>query len=118
MISEVKQAVNGVMEAKRKSGDIGGSLQAKVTLFCQEALAEQLKSLGDELRFVLICSATEVSDTGSAGEATEVEGLSVLVEKSGGEKCERCWHFRTDVGEHEEHPTLCGRCVHQCQWRG
>jgi len=26
------------------------------------------------------------------------------------EKCERCWHYRADVGAHADHPTLCGRC--------
>jgi isoleucyl-tRNA synthetase len=28
-----------------------------------------------------------------------------------GQKCERCWHWETDVGSHPEHPTLCARCV-------
>jgi len=28
-----------------------------------------------------------------------------------GQKCERCWHWETDVGSHPEHPALCGRCV-------
>jgi isoleucyl-tRNA synthetase len=26
-------------------------------------------------------------------------------------KCERCWHHRADVGQHADHPNLCGRCV-------
>jgi isoleucyl-tRNA synthetase len=26
-------------------------------------------------------------------------------------KCVRSWHHRADVGEHPEHPELCGRCV-------
>jgi isoleucyl-tRNA synthetase len=26
-------------------------------------------------------------------------------------KCERCWHYRADVGQDAAHPTLCGRCV-------
>jgi isoleucyl-tRNA synthetase len=26
-------------------------------------------------------------------------------------KCERCWHWRADVGAEPAHPTLCGRCV-------
>ena len=28
-----------------------------------------------------------------------------------GQKCERCWHWETDVGSNPEHPTICGRCV-------
>ncbi|RYY70673.1 MAG: hypothetical protein EOO24_49540, partial [Comamonadaceae bacterium] len=26
-------------------------------------------------------------------------------------KCERCWHWRADVGADPAHPTICGRCV-------
>jgi isoleucyl-tRNA synthetase len=33
------------------------------------------------------------------------------VVKADGQKCERCWHWETDVGANKEHPTICGRCV-------
>jgi isoleucyl-tRNA synthetase len=26
-------------------------------------------------------------------------------------KCDRCWHWRADVGHDAAHPTLCGRCT-------
>jgi isoleucyl-tRNA synthetase len=26
-------------------------------------------------------------------------------------KCDRCWHWRTEVGADAAHPTLCGRCI-------
>ncbi|MCX7867769.1 MAG: hypothetical protein N2438_11720, partial [Limisphaera sp.] len=43
---------------------------------------------------------------------TEGDGVvPVQVVRASGEKCERCWHWETDVGTHPEHPTLCGRCV-------
>ena len=35
----------------------------------------------------------------------------VLVSKADGQKCERCWHWETDIGKNVEHPTICGRCV-------
>jgi isoleucyl-tRNA synthetase len=35
----------------------------------------------------------------------------VTVETSSDIKCERCWHWRSDVGIDPEHPTICGRCV-------
>jgi isoleucyl-tRNA synthetase len=37
--------------------------------------------------------------------------LAIAVNPSGGEKCERCWNWRSDVGEDAAHPTLCARCV-------
>jgi len=39
------------------------------------------------------------------------EPVSFKVTKADGQKCERCWHWETDVGSQAEHPTLCGRCV-------
>ncbi|GAA5317395.1 MAG: isoleucine--tRNA ligase [Candidatus Pelagadaptatus aseana] len=111
-VANVKDAVNKVIEAKRSEGVVGGSLQASVTLACDQSLADRLSELGDELRFILIASKAEVVVGDVAGaEVTEVEGLSVLVEKAAGEKCTRCWHVREDVGSFEEHPELCGRCV-------
>jgi len=43
----------------------------------------------------------------AAAEADE----KVVVTPSPHAKCDRCWHWRADVGQHGEHPTLCGRCV-------
>jgi isoleucyl-tRNA synthetase len=112
LIAEVKTAVNKLLEAKRAEGVVGGSLQAAVTLCCDTDLAERLQQLGDELRFILITSKATVSTESVVGsEATEVEGLSVLVEKADGEKCVRCWHHREDVGTNDVHPELCNRCV-------
>ncbi|USE37508.1 isoleucine--tRNA ligase [Endozoicomonas sp. SCSIO W0465] len=112
-ILDVKTAVNKALEDARVAGIIGGSLEAEVTLFADEALTEKLSRLGNELRFVLITSAATVEPLTDAGDAatTELAGLQVRVNKSGYQKCERCWHRREDVGTIAAHPDLCGRCV-------
>ncbi|WP_041523979.1 isoleucine--tRNA ligase [Gilvimarinus agarilyticus] len=113
-VAEVKTATNKVIEAKRGEGAIGGSLSAELTLYCDENLLSQLALLGDELRFILISSAATLAPLSSAGAdavSTELEGLSVLVEKSEQPKCARCWHFRADVGAVAAHPEICQRCV-------
>lgn len=118
-IAEVKDAVNKVIESKRGEGVIGGSLEAAITLCCDGELADQLNALQDELRFVLIASAAKVSSAVVEGaEATDVEGLSVLVTKADGEKCARCWHVREDVGSQPEHEDICGRCVENVAGEG
>lgn len=61
-----------------------------------------LTSLGDDLKFVLICSKATLS---------KADADVLLVQPSTHGKCERCWHVREDVGTDSEHPTLCGRCV-------
>ncbi|UQG61943.1 isoleucine--tRNA ligase [Marinobacter sp. M3C] len=112
-ISAVKEAVNKRLEDARKQGVIKGSLSAEVTLFCDGELAEKLKHLGEELRFVLITSEADVKPVSEAidAEQTGYEGLWVQVRPASNIKCERCWHHRVDVGSHADHPDLCGRCV-------
>ncbi|MDJ0878895.1 MAG: isoleucine--tRNA ligase [Halieaceae bacterium] len=110
----VRDAVNRELENLRSQGALRGSLDAEVTLYCDDALADTLSKLGDELRFVLITSAAEVAPLAEApadAASAEVPGLALVVTPSTNEKCERCWHRRPDVGAFLAHPTLCGRCV-------
>jgi isoleucyl-tRNA synthetase len=110
----VKTAVNGVIEGQRRDGLIGGALEAEVTLYCDGELLQRLQAIGDELRFVLIASSAKVEPASIAPAgaiASEVAGLSVLVEKTAHAKCVRCWQHRADIGKFVKHPELCGRCV-------
>ncbi|RZO74125.1 MAG: hypothetical protein EVA62_01305, partial [Halieaceae bacterium] len=110
----VRQQVNKALELAREQGMLRGSLDADVALYAGPELAERLRSLGEELRFVLITSEATVASLSEApSEAYEAEdmALRVVAVPSTSEKCERCWHRRPDVGEHAAHPTLCGRCV-------
>ncbi|MEW6982144.1 isoleucine--tRNA ligase [Colwelliaceae bacterium 6471] len=110
----VRAEVNKVLEAARKEKVVGKALEAQVTLYAKGDLADKLLALDDELRFVLITSKAAVEKVDSApahATATEIEGLWLQVESSTGIKCERCWHYTDDVGEHESFDDLCGRCV-------
>lgn len=112
-VIEIRGEVNKALEQARRDGVIGGGLAANVTLFVEPAQAELLGKIEDELRFVLLTSQAKVvaGEASDKAIATEVAGLSVLVEASTAEKCSRCWHHREDVGAVEEHKELCGRCV-------
>jgi isoleucyl-tRNA synthetase len=105
VLHEIRAAVTKQLEEVRIAGSIGSSLQAEVELKVSGDKAALLDSLGDDLKFVLITSAAKVSVVSS--EADE----AIVVTPSTQQKCERCWHYRADVGAHPEHPGLCGRCV-------
>ncbi|MCG9753750.1 isoleucine--tRNA ligase [Shewanella insulae] len=110
----VRDEVNKAIEQARREQRVGGSLEAEVTLYADEALSESLATLGDELRFVLLTSNTQIAPLASAGDdavETELAGLKLLVAKTEAAKCDRCWHHREDVGQVEAHPLLCTRCV-------
>jgi len=119
-ISAVKEAVNKCLEAARGRGEIKGSLSSEVTLYCEGELARDLGYLGEELRFVLITSEATVRPVSEAGDAesTSYEGLLVKVTPASHAKCERCWHHRADVGQSQEYPDLCGRCVTNVEGQG
>jgi isoleucyl-tRNA synthetase len=94
--------VNKEIEAVRTTGAVGSSLQATVTVAAPEADRELLATLGDDLKFVFITSQVSLESG---------DDLTVRVSPSTASKCERCWHWRDDVGHDAAHPTLCGRCT-------
>ncbi|WP_034949314.1 isoleucine--tRNA ligase [Erwinia oleae] len=112
---KVRGEVNKVIEQARAEKRVGGSLEASVTLYAEAGLAEKLTSLGDELRFVLLTSGAQVADlelaTADAQQSELLKGLKIALNKAEGEKCPRCWHYTTDIGQNAEHPDICGRCV-------
>jgi isoleucyl-tRNA synthetase len=108
-IRVVRAQVNKDIEALRSTDKLGSSLQAEVELEADGELYQNLASLGDDLKFVLIVSQASVKQ----GPETRI-----AVQVSGHAKCERCWHYRADVGAHAAHPTICGRCVENIEGQG
>ena len=103
-IRVARELVNKEIETLRTAGQVGSSLQANVSLTVPMAshgeLWSALASLGDDLKFVFITSAMGIV----AGDT-----MAVKVTPSENTKCDRCWHWRADVGVDEAHPTLCGQ---------
>jgi isoleucyl-tRNA synthetase len=104
-IRAIRADVQKVIEAVRTEGKVGSSLQAEVEIRLAGDKFDLLASLADDLRFVLICSKTTLV------KAADEAGEAILVTPSAHKKCERCWHYRDDVGHDAAHPELCGRCT-------
>jgi isoleucyl-tRNA synthetase len=97
--------INKHIEEVRAAGLIGQALAAEVEIYAAGESFDALARLGDDLRFVLITSrATMHRVTSEAEERIEVTPSKNI-------KCERCWHYRADVGSDPQNATLCGRCV-------
>ena len=104
-IRAIRAEVLKRIEEAREAGKLGSSLQAEVDLALSGERHAVLASLGEDLRFVTITSRAGLSAVGSDAEE------SITVTPSAQRKCDRCWHWRADVGQQAVHPTLCGRCV-------
>jgi isoleucyl-tRNA synthetase len=103
-VRNTRDIANKQIEGKRAQGLIGSSLQAELDIYVSGPVHASMKRLGDDLKFAFITSRATVHERKDAG-------LGVEVTPSAHRKCERCWHYRADVGKDAEHPALCGRCV-------
>jgi isoleucyl-tRNA synthetase len=101
-IREIRDVVNKEIETLRANGQVGASLQAEVDLTLNAEDHALLETLKEDLKFVMITSSVQLH----LGQE-----LSVAPKASSKLKCERCWHYQSDVGAHGEHPGLCSRCL-------
>ena len=110
----IRNEVNKALEIKRQEKVIGNALEAKVSLFLDDETYKVIEKYKDFLPTLFIVSSADVVKGADAPQGSYIsedkKGLAVFVEKAGGGKCERCWNWSVSVGEHKEHPALCGRC--------
>tara|TARA_B100000686_G_scaffold353512_1_gene459434 strand:+ start:948 stop:3767 length:2820 start_codon:yes stop_codon:yes gene_type:complete len=104
-LRELRSEVQKRLEESRKQGVIGSSLSAVVEIHSNGDDFLLLHSLGDDLRLVFVASEVNLIQVQSTSER------NILVTPSKNPKCERCWHYRKDVGYMEDYPTICSRCV-------
>jgi isoleucyl-tRNA synthetase len=108
ILLEVREEVTRALEKARQEKIIGGSLEASVTVWADGDICTQLQAYADYLPVLFIVSAAEIVNGREKAPVMAVNGhgypVTVLVEKSDGHKCPRCWIF-TDSEEE-----LCPRC--------
>lgn len=115
---EVRDAANVVLEAMRQAKEIGSSLEAELTVYCDDVLKTYLERLGAESKFLFLVSKVTVK---SLAELNEEYGDSRVVckaVKTTNKKCSRCWHHDETVGVDPNHPTLCKRCLENLEGEG
>ncbi len=123
----IREQTSGVLETLRQEGQIGSSLDAEVTVYCEHDLLNTLDIISDELRFVMITSQATLAKLKDAPKGCEMKTLEtenqsgqffIEAQVSNSPKCVRCWHHREDVGTHSNHPELCGRCIENVEGKG
>jgi isoleucyl-tRNA synthetase len=102
------------LEKARQAKKIGKSLEAEVWCIYSAssplaATFQAAKAKQDEFKELLNVSSLLIhSDDRKPPVPAE---HTIAVKQFDAIKCERCWHWETDVGSNPEHPTICGRCV-------
>ncbi len=102
-IRNAREVANKQIEEKRAQGLLGSSLQAELDIYASGVIYESLARIGEDLKFVFITSRATLHKRDT--------DFRIEVTPSTHTKCERCWHYREDVGTDANHPAICGRCV-------
>jgi isoleucyl-tRNA synthetase len=109
LLFSLRERVLPLLEAARREKAIGKSLEAQIDLAASEKSIEQLRPHASSLQELLNVSGLRLTATEPL--PTEPQVAELKVYHAPGEKCERCWHWETDLGANPRHPTLCGRCA-------
>jgi isoleucyl-tRNA synthetase len=122
-ILKVRAEVSKALEIARRDKVIGSPLEAKVALYSapNDEIRSILEQYLPDLKYIFIVSSAEIEPGGAADvesisgtivlKSDELPGLTVIVERADGGKCERCWNYSLKVGEFPSHPTICERCI-------
>ena len=120
-LRDLRAAVNKVLEDCRSRQELGASLEAAVRIDPRNpelrSALDWLNDNGDAevdgLRDWLLVSQLQLGGEPWAELLASQEDAMAVIEvtRARGTKCERCWHYEGDVGQHSEHAGVCGRCV-------
>jgi isoleucyl-tRNA synthetase len=110
---KLREQVLPELEKARQAKTIGKALDAQVKLGLNDGVTTWVVDHLLPLQELLNVSQIKtVHQPATAATGNDLQGFpSVEVLRAEGEKCERCWHYETDVGSHKDHATICARCV-------
>jgi isoleucyl-tRNA synthetase len=113
---KVRDEINRGLEEARKAKVLSTSQEARVVLGTGDTeLLHRLDQNAPDLK--ILTQVAELSVTNQQASlsqaltAQEIPGLQVQVNKAAGEKCVRCWFTLASVGQDDEHPQICHRCL-------
>ncbi len=110
-IHALRDDVQKALENARTAKLIGGSLDAAVTLYCDDQALPFVQSVAELLPSVLIVSDVQIKADGQGEYSGDFAGVSVSVAHANGEKCCRCWVYSDTVTNDGESNGLCARCA-------
>ncbi len=92
------------LEGARRDKRIGKALDAKLILELSGEELEVAQRYQSSLKELLNVSQVEIV-------STSTDQIGGSTHPADGEKCARCWNYRTDIGIDLRWPIVCGRCA-------
>ena len=107
IIKNIRKVITGAIEKKRAEKLIGSSLEANVIIYVKEDLKKKIEEINfDEIAITSSFQLLDYNNKKDYFALEEIDDVAVTVEKTDGQKCERCWKY-TDILQDKQ---ICQRC--------
>ena len=109
-VLKLREIATKAIEPLRAEKQVGSSLE--VAVWVKSDKNTSVEKYANELANIFITSQVILTNEKPENVLNSYceDGWEVFVTKAQGEKCERCWKYRT-LGENTSHPTLCSECA-------
>jgi isoleucyl-tRNA synthetase len=101
---DIREVAMRSLEEARQQKRIGKALEAKLSLSLPAKSLEVANRYESSLKELFNVSQVELRSS------TE-DTIRATTSNADGEKCARCWNYRTDIGADPRWATVCGRCA-------
>ena len=109
---EFRDKVLKALEEARNNKLIGKSFEAKVTVYpLNDTVPVLLDAVNADIAQILIISDFAISQDSIPETAMKFDDVAIQVEKAHGYICDRCRAVKSEVGQNEQFPELCNRCI-------
>jgi len=106
-LKKIRKVITGALEKKRAEKIIGSSLEAHIDIYLEKSILEKVKNYQmDEISITSSFSLHELNSSIEGFVLEEVSNVKILVSKTSGKKCQRCWKYKQELIRDE----ICNRC--------
>ena len=107
----LRDDIKKALELARSEKVIGASLEAQITVYCDDVAYAKFAGKEELFKEICIVSGAAIVNEKGGDHTGAYAGVGVTVKPAEGTKCSRCWCYSTSVGQDAEHPELCARCA-------
>ena len=107
ILKQLRKVITGALEIKRAEKIIGSSLEAHIDVYLEKSKMAKFKNYKiDEISIISSFSFHEINNSTQGFSLEEVPNVKVIVSKTNGKKCQRCWKYKKKLIREE----ICDRC--------
>ena len=113
-IQSLRKTITEAIEIERAAKTVGSSLECEISVYINDLETLKMLEKADIAELSIVSKAKIINAQSPSNAAVNEElGIGIVVKKTSGVKCDRCWKISTEIAKHDtEYGTanLCDRC--------